>query len=32
MDVIIRVIVIGHEGKDHLKILRRIAKGKTFFN
>jgi len=29
MDVIIRVIVIGHEGKDHLKILRRIAKGKT---
>lgn len=29
MDVIIRVIVIGHKGMDHLKILRRIAKGKT---
>lgn len=29
MDVVIRVIVVGHEGRDHLKILRRIAKGKT---
>jgi hypothetical protein len=25
LDVIIRVIVIGNEGHDHLKILRRIA-------
>ena len=29
MDIVIRVIVISHEGRDHLKILRRIAKGKT---
>jgi hypothetical protein len=29
MDVVIRVIVIGDEGKNHLKILNRIAVGKA---
>ena len=29
MDLVIRVIVIGHEGKNHLKILNRIARGKA---
>lgn len=29
MDVVIRVIVIGDEGKNHLKILNRIARGKA---
>jgi hypothetical protein len=29
LDVIIRVIVIGNEGHDHLKILRTIATGEN---
>ena len=29
LDVIIRVIVIGNEGQDHLKILRTIATGEN---
>jgi hypothetical protein len=29
VDVAIRVIAIGHEGRNHLKILRKIAKGKS---
>jgi hypothetical protein len=29
MDVVIRVIVIGHEGMNHLKILNKIARGKA---
>lgn len=32
MDVTIRVIVIGDEGKDHLKILKKIARGKLALN
>ena len=29
LDVVIRVIVIGDEGKDHLKLLRTIATGEN---
>ena len=32
MDVAIRVIVIGDEGKDHLNILKKIARGKSALN
>ena len=29
MDVVIRVIAIGDEGSNHLKILKKIARGKS---
>ena len=29
LDVVIRVVVIGNEGHDHLKILRKIATGEN---
>lgn len=29
MDVVIRVVAIGQDGRNHLKILKKIAKGKA---